>query len=133
MKVFTNTPRYSERWNAVDDNNVFVGFDYGSCCCESFKAAFYRKVPDKDIWVEMQDDEFKADNTYAFDIKFFENSGIPGIHDDQDFDNGGCVKFRAMNAEGEEIFLVLENTHNGYYSHGFEAAINGQKWQEGSI
>jgi hypothetical protein len=33
----------------------------------------------------------------------------------------GHIAFRIMNSTGDELFVVLGNCHNGYYSHGLES------------
>jgi hypothetical protein len=47
---------------------------------------------------------------------------------DGNFDGGGSATFR-MEAEGlPDLYLIIWNHHNGYYSHGFES------WrEEGSL
>lgn len=35
--------------------------------------------------------------------------------------------------DGEEMFLALHNTHNGYYAHGFEMSVGGKIIWEDSL
>jgi hypothetical protein len=113
--------------NFVDSNNVFVGFDYSSCCCEDFGYVLTTKEFCKDIHKENQ---FKEELLceYVFDTKYFEES--------DDCDDGGVVCFRLYSEHHSEhpaVFLYLYNFHNGYYSHGFTANIGGTPWQEGHL
>ena len=40
------------------------------------------------------------------------------------FDMGGATSFKLTKPNNPDIFLVLYNCHNGYYSHGFDMKIN---------
>jgi uncharacterized protein YqkB len=110
MKIFDKDSKI----NFVDDNNVLVGFDDEQCCCENFGYFLSRSVPKK---IE-EDIEIETDG-FNFDTEFFEE-----VSDDS-FDCGGMVIFRLVK-DDEEIFLALYNSHNGYYSHGFDMEVGGQ-------
>lgn len=120
MKYFEKSNKY----NWVDDNNVFVGYDSGQCCCE--QADWFISDIEE---INTQGSSITEDlESYSFDTSYFEDVNSPDIND-----SGGMVRFRMINPDGKELFLHLYNSHNGYYSHGFEATINGQKWQENSL
>jgi|19_taG_2_1085344.scaffolds.fasta_scaffold00262_10 hypothetical protein len=111
--------------NFVDDNNVLVGFDNGQCCCESFGWIISRKVP-----VNTEDDEGDYDTEgYNFDTSFFKEPDLG----DEYMDCGGMVTFRLTKAGGDVLFLSLYNSHNGYYSHGFEMEVGGTTLHSGSL
>lgn len=98
MRIF-NT---DYRMNFVDNNNVFVGWDDSSHCCERHD---WELEPSNLTSEELED--------YNWDPEFFEEDSSGAS------ECGGLVRFRATNSEGEELFLTLSNYHNGYYSHGF--------------
>ena len=110
--------------NFVDDANVLVGFDSQQSCCENFGHFLSRKIPTKiDDGVENIDTE-----GFNFDTKFFQEvTPAEGY-----FERGGMVVFR-LTKDSEEIFLTLYNSHNGYYSHGFEMTVGGTQIHDGSL
>ena len=115
--------------NFVDENNVFVGYDLQSSCCEDADWFISDKEEDR-----IYDDLYKriiypkyAITSYIFDTKYFEEVECSSV------DEGGMVRFKLICKDKPDLFLHLFNCHNGYYSHGFEAKINGLQWQEGSL
>lgn len=120
MKIFNR----DRKINFVDDANVLVGFDYESCCCENFGYFLSRKIPTK---IEEGAENIDTEG-FNFDVKFFEEV-TPA---EEYFDCGGMVVFRLVKGD-EEIFLSLYNSHNGYYSHGFEMTIGGTQIYSGSL
>ena len=118
MKIFERDGKI----NFVDGNNVFVGFDYESCCCENF-GWFVADSP-----CDMTSDapkKLKSIRNYSFDVNYFAEK-CHYVEGDE-FECGGMVIFRLINKKGKERFLHLYNSHNGYYSHGFEIAVNGSE------
>lgn len=99
MKIFHK----GYRMNFVDNNNVFVGWDDSTDCCERHD---WELEPSNLTPEELED--------YNWDPEFFEEG-----HAGDECESGGFVRFRATNSVGEELFLTLSNYHNGYYSHGF--------------
>lgn len=120
MKIFNKQGKV----NFVDENNVFVGFDDEGFCCEQFGWFISRDKGNK-----LDAESYEGDlEEYSFDTSYFEDVDSPDI-----YDCGGMVRFRLQNLDGHEIFLHLYNSHNGFYSHGFTATINGAKWQDDSL
>ena len=108
--------------NFVDDNNVFVGFDYSQSCCESFGYSLTREFPTR-----IDDGENGIDpEGFQFDTNYF-TEDVP-----IDTDCGGAAVFR-LEKEGEEIFLMIWNIHNGYYGHGFKMAQGDWLIQDGAL
>ncbi len=110
--------------NFVDDKNVFVGFDNGQSCCESFGWSLTRKLPTK---LEESQNEIDPEG-FNFDTGFFEET----VPEGESLDCGGVATFRLTRGE-EEIFLTLWNSHNGYYSHGFDMREGANVIREGSL
>lgn len=116
--------------NFVDENNVFVGYDLSQCCCEDADWIVTDKEPS--MFSDVDDGGLRGEDipwqALRFDTRYFKVLPDP----DGRLDSGGAVTFR-MIADGLEFFLTLYNCQNGYYGHGFEASIGGQKWQEGGL
>ncbi len=128
MKIFDR----DRKINFVDDNNVLVGFDSQQSCCESFGWALSRSYSDGDIFLDVNDHPFSGENGidptgYQFDKDFYKTD-VSGIYV---FD-GGSVVFRLVKND-DEIFLLLWNSHNGYYGHGFSMELDGQNIHSGCI
>jgi threonyl-tRNA synthetase len=128
MKYFEPTnSEWSDKINFVDEHNVFVGYDFSSCCCEHF-GWFITQGTEKIL-----DDKSEANKInellapFVFDKKFFETSG----NADQ-YDEGGEARFRLVNGD-QELFLTLFNSQNGYYGHGFEFLENGEILHRGCL
>lgn len=124
MKIFNRDGKV----NFVDENNVLVGFDYRSCCCEQFGYFFSAWFPTR-----LEDTPDPTDdvlNEYVFDTSFCQE---PTIKSAVEYgDDPAAVVFRLTNGS-KELFLTLHNTHNGYYSHGFEMEVGGTTIHSGSL
>lgn len=110
--------------NFVDKNNVFVGFDYESSCCEHFGHVISRTIP-KPGQTESTENIILED--YNFDTDFYFETKS------QNYDEENDVVFRAVNSKNEEIYIMLYNHHNGYYAHGFTMTVSGQNLRSGCI
>ena len=125
MKVFerSSTEGWGNRMNFVDNNNVVVGFDYSSQCCEQYYwyASYEEAIKATDIRVKDEWDEGHQSL-----------STLPNIHMDSEFlyfdtsynksfvaGDLNSVQLKIKGGE-KDIYLVLVNSHNGYYSHGFD-------------
>jgi hypothetical protein len=120
MKIFNRDGKI----NFVDDHNVLVGFDYEQCCCESFGYSITREIPQEPSDECLSESELDG---FQFDREFFQTGG-----DQEEFDCGGCVTFK-LDKGSESVFLTLYNSHNGYYSHGFEMNVGNECIREGSL
>jgi hypothetical protein len=109
--------------NFVDTENRFVGFRTTERCCEDFGWSFLKCLWDG----EAIDHEGGALEGFTFDEAFFQTTGGRS-----EWDDGGKAAFRLTNG-ADEIFLVLENHHNGYYSHGFTFKSGEKILQDGSL
>lgn len=109
MKIFKSGGKI----NFVDDNNVFVGYDYEQSCCELFGWSILDTLPTK---LPEEGDPSVDYTGWNFDPTFYEFSEF------DDLDEGGAVAFRLVRGAGEK-FLILWNCHNGYYGHGFKMMV----------
>lgn len=108
MKEFIRDGKY----NFVDDNNVFVGFDSTQDCCEHFgwSLDYERKIDS----IPGINNGINPDG-YQFDISFYEKG-----HVHPEDENPMFVAFFRLKKPGfQDIYLSLWNQHNGYYAHGF--------------
>ena len=114
--------------NFIDDNNVIVGFDYYSLCCESYGVDIMTKPTSSDEDVICSADDAKAIGVlsgYYFDTTYFSEEGLG-----EDYE---YAFFRLLHKEKPPLYLQLYNIHNGYYAHGFDAFVDGKVWVEGRI
>lgn len=122
--------------NFIDDCNAFVGFDFEQGCCEHFG---WRVLVDGRFDVYAQGDSHGSTGElemtdWVFDTDTPPREDLTGILPDIDLDYGGAVAFRIKNEyyPDEKGWLVLYNSHNGYYHHGWEfGKLNVEK--EGSL
>lgn len=121
MKIFERDGKY----NFVDDNNVFVGFDASQSCCEQFGFGLTFFKPDERIraygenaiFHPIPHDTFDL-TKFAFNTEFFETFTSENSE-------GTIAVFRLIDDNHNQIFLHLYNFHNGYYAHGFEMCRDG--------
>lgn len=113
IKIFEKEDlhQWGDRWNAVDSNNVFVGFDYHQSCCENF-GTFISETEDVTTCEQLETTEVDLTD-FVFDTDYHKT-----IDTGNSFVNAYAL-FRLVNSSGNELFLVLYNHHNGFYSHGF--------------
>ena len=112
MEIVYCNKNYSESINFIDSNEVFLGFDYSSKCCEDFGYITSRSeelnLSDAESISELDDDlELEG---YDFDREYF-NQEYRGL--------ANYVTFRCVKDGAEDIYLTIYNRHNGYYWHGF--------------
>jgi hypothetical protein len=122
MKLFerSDTDGWGNRLNLIDENNVFVGYDFESSCCEDFG---YRFETSKRIIIEE-----KPDLNGAF---FTLNHKKLKATDDYYEDDGVEYGFEIRLSNGELIWFVIYNYHNGYYAHGFSFKNDKETLTEG--
>lgn len=122
MKIFNRDGKI----NFVDENNVLVGFYYESSCCEEFGYFLSRTFPDSLKPADVIQESDEAFAGFVFDTGFKEAVAFVE-RDDTD-----TVVFRLIRGL-DIIYLTLHNTHNGYYSHGFDMTQNGITIHSGSL
>jgi hypothetical protein len=132
MRVFISNSDYGDgKINFVDSNNVFVGYDLDSSCCEYadwfiedrpvMENIDYSSLDRKSSYKDIDLSKYNFDKTYE-ESPDWENC----------LDGGGVVIFRLTDGKNEK-FLHLFNAHNGYYGHGFEMKVGNQKLMEGYL
>jgi hypothetical protein len=156
MKIFIKTEAAPYSINLVDTRNRVVGWSAQQQCCENHSARIVQTMPtawenphgsrvfDRDDMTREEEQRFmNGEKIYratidvkvedmVIDLGMLENAtlDLPDWEIDPDFFVRPCCStavFRLESAEGSEMFLVLENHHNGYYSHGFSLSVGGIK------
>lgn len=125
-----------DKYNFVDENNVVVGYDAEQNCCENAGFYFVKGVEPK-CWTNAEinadwcpnEEELKP---YRFDPGFYKDLDIDSTDPDKDTETS-AVMFRCVADGLPDLFLVLHNTHNGYYSHGFTMCVGGVATHDGSL
>jgi hypothetical protein len=117
---------HSLRINFVDENNLLVGFDFASNCCEDFGWLISEEPAPPAECVAGLDDAATVEHVnkelegWVFDPKFYLE-----LSEDKKYEQEHYAVFRMFN-KNQSRYLHLYNKHNGYYSHGFEF-MNGDK------
>jgi len=120
VKIFTgNESSWSEKVNFVDDNDVFVGYDMGQCCCEYAGWYIAESVTPYDYNSDLSSATPPDVESYVFDKDYFEHVA------EGDLDSGGMVVFKLIADNKPDLFLHIFNSHNGYYGHGFQVKHSG--------
>lgn len=123
IKIFDR----DHKLNFVDTNNVVVGFDSYQSCCENWGWYITSKEPTDETldtnnsWAE------KDLSRYNFDPTYF-NSLNPKKNRE-----AAAAVFKLVSNSDKDMYLVLYNCHNGYYSHGFTCNVDGIQIQSGSL
>lgn len=112
--IWNLTETFPWKVNFIDSNDVILGYDLGQSFCEH---AFWTisENPDGSDPIHKGDDkgmqEIEMDG-YCFDPEFFERA-------DEDASENYVARFKLIGCSKPDLYVRLENHHNGYYSHGF--------------
>lgn len=110
MKIFHKTPTdWESKINFVDVNNRAVGFDMAENCCEDFGCGVASSI---DSAAMLEKGSYDAE-PYSFVDE--DPTHMDG------FDCGGYLFFRIVADGLPDLYVVIWNHHNGYYSHGFDS------------
>lgn len=118
MKVFERTDEYGwgNRLNFVDKNNVVLGYDYASQCCESF---FYYVTETEPMKFDNEPEEEDKSGLLNEDSLYFDTSYNKDLEGETSWNEDYATVFKVLGGE-TDLFIVLVNCHNGYYGHGFD-------------
>lgn len=111
--------------NFVDENNVFVGYDTDTCCCEDPGWFFSKDEPTE---IDRKSTDPNLDD-FVFDKGFFKEDVIKK----DEVDDGGSVLFKLNSKDGSSLYLCLFNCQHGYYGHNFEMKVDEQITQSGGL
>lgn len=128
--IWNLTKAFPGKVNFVDSSNVILGYDLSQSCCEH---TFWTIGSNRDGSDPIhQGDDMSVQeielNGYCFDTQFYERESA-------EEEDGGVAIFKLVSnplSKLPDLFLRLENHHNGYYSHGF-SFIRGEVIVEGSL
>lgn len=117
--IWNRTKAFPDKVNFVDSNNVILGYCLEQSCCEN---AFWTisDNPGGNNPSHKGDDSFMQEielDGYCFDPDYF-------LRKDDEGEESHVAIFRLKDCRfGEpkspDLYVRLENHHNGYYSHGF--------------
>ena len=123
-----------DKVNFVDQNNVLLGYSLMQNRCGHADWFINEQALEK-CPIEIKD--LKGINglsDYNFDVKYFKR-----IEESEDYSDiyrnlecGGMVIFRITEGVNEK-FIHIFNSHNGYYSHGFEFKEGNECLKEGCL
>lgn len=120
MNIVNCDKGYSASVNFVDKNNVVLGYDMSSSCCECY--GWF--ISDMICTEQIEGDESITNpfkdvlDKYAFDKSF-----IQVQHGGGNLDEGGIAVFKLISDDGDKpLYVHLWNCQNGYYGHGFKFA-----------
>jgi hypothetical protein len=123
MRIFKeDKDGYSSSLNIIDENNVIVGFDLNSSCCEEFGY----KIGEVDRCQEVLDADNDRLTGYVIDIESF-------VENLNGSDEGGELCFDCIKEGAETIKFALYNYHNGYYGHGWSLSKGDDLLKSGSL
>ncbi|UZN24417.1 hypothetical protein [Klebsiella phage pKP-BM327-1.1] len=107
------------KYNWIDSNDIYVGYDTSTSCCED--AGWYirdQPTPLKGFGDDLDPALNNHDLTdYKFDV-MGESIGIDyQVEAESEVNEGGIVVFRLLHPSKPPLYLHLYNCHNGYYGH----------------
>ena len=114
--------------NFVDTNNVVVGFASYQSCCENWGWYITPEEPTEETLDFSRSDGDKDFPTYNFDPQYFVELTSQTISE-----VNAAVVFKLVSNSAKDLYLVLYNCHNGYYSHGFTCTVGGIQTQSGHL
>jgi len=130
MKIFNSSnSAWDEKVNFIDENNVILGYDMAQDCCENADWYITNDEP-KSIDIDHDNGDLDGVNKdiidFVFDTSYFKSLECC----DCDVLDGAV--FRIYNEECEK-FIVIFNSHNGHYSHGFDFKDGDKEIESGSL
>ena len=121
MKVFESKDcpsSWCEKINYVDDYNKFVGFDISPKCYEDFGHGVYHGIGPLPSVYKCGDEAIGVD---LEPYRFIDTLPVSGILAGKEYEGEyeGSLGFRIVADGLPDLWVVIWNHHNGYYSHGF--------------
>ena len=130
MKVL----KMNDSVNFVDDNNVLVGYDMKQECCEQAGWFISDKLEsdmnmgsENDLLIGGDNDRFDIAKKYGIEADTEGFNFYKGYHKFITIESSNKWQLEDINmvvfqlySGSKRLFLHLFNSHNGYYSHGFE-------------
>lgn len=118
-RIWNLTDIFPNKVNFIDSNNVILGYDLRQNCCEN---AFWTisETPDGANPIHEGGNEAVKEielNGYCFDPNYC-------LRHDDEGNEEHVATFKLVGSQWAkpklpDLFLRLENHHNGFYSHGF--------------
>lgn len=116
IKIFDQVQPWPYKVNFVDSNNVVLGYDMNSSCCELVEWKMEPNLTEAELI------------DYVFDTTYFDSRiGEP------EYEEGGWARFKLVSAGKPDVYITLSNVQNGYYSHGFDFSQDKNIIQSGEL
>jgi hypothetical protein len=131
MKFFKS----NNKFNFVDENNVLLGYDSEEKCCE--RAGYFisetETIPAKmsqvtTLYEQIENNPINLEG-FKFDTNFFKQEYsifLEDMSEDGDVDFGYAMFKIKNDSTGKELFIIIYNAQNGYYSHGFTFGVGNE-------
>lgn len=130
MLIQEHTKEWPTKVNFIDEIGVFVGYDTEQLCCEKVGFFFSDEYPNIENIQDYIYSDIPTVDDYMFCTDFFKNE----TYDIDNFNESTELAiFKLVHETKEPKYLILYNSHNGFYTHGFEATKLGTEWVSGSI
>jgi hypothetical protein len=111
MRIFNQSKPFDKKVNFVDKNNVVLGYDRSRDFCAHATWMLSATPGIQATQCEMPG----SLEDWTFD---------PSYRHDESRKKTHTASFRIVSPTGEALYIVLRNTHNGYYAHGFKFSHN---------
>jgi hypothetical protein len=112
---------------------MYVGFDTQQHCCEDFSWVITKEKPELNKY-SYEDAKLSEEQLEKY---WFDGQYMLQFHEGNGEQNAAAFmlheRSETYNPHPEKVYLVLLNTHNGYYSHGFEVKKKEETVHKGSI
>jgi len=136
MKIFSKQKAWPEKVNFVDDNNILLGYDLKSQCCEQANW-FIAESPQNSMPELFEENPYQEESPdidtdlegWVFDTDFFQE--VTDTSTDTGDDTTFAI-FRIVKGDSEK-FIHLFNCQNGYYGHGFSFEVGDEVIKEGVL
>ena len=130
VKFFESKDKWGGvKWNWVSDTDRFIGFDANECCCEAFDYYYTKKVNGKEtkyLYKTVHKKLESGDNDFELGDVIIKEKG------DSSFgDNYAYIELLNKKSNDLVCYIVLYNSHNGYYGHGLRyKTIDGVEYED---
>lgn len=103
--------------NFIDENDIFIGFDLTTQCCEDFGWFIKDNESVDDLIQQAESSDKSCEEDYSgwlFDLNYFKSDSF----DTGTITSADAVVFR-LKKENKSKYLFLFNIGNGMYAHDF--------------
>ncbi len=109
--------KFAHSINFIDENDIFIGFDLRTQCCEDFGWFIKDNESVDDLIQQAESSNKSCEEDYSgwlFDLNYFKSDSF----DTGTITSADAVVFR-LKKENKSKYLFLFNIGNGMYAHDF--------------